>query len=327
MHRDPFDVVALAYDRMHTFEFGIVSELFGLPRPEFDRWYRLRVARVDEGPLRAIGGLEFAAPYSLRILDSAGTIIVPGWRGIDEPVPGPLIRKLRKAHDAGARILSVCSGAFVLAAAGLLDGRRATTHWMYAGELAARYPEVQVDPDVLFVDEGSIVTSAGSAAGIDMALHVIGRDLGAEAATRVARRLVVPPQRDGGQQQFIRRPVPQDADGSRLSRMLDRLRGDLSGKHTVASMARMVHMSPRTFARRFKETTGTTPHLWLQTERVRSAQQMLESTRLSLDAVAAQSGFADAQLLRLHFRRVVGTSPSAYRKSFGDRVHAPGSKG
>ncbi|MCP3996858.1 MAG: transcriptional regulator FtrA [bacterium] len=317
MHRDPLNAVTLAYDGLHTFEFGIVIELFGLPRPEFEKWYTLRVARVDPGPLRALGGFRIEAPYSLRILDKAGTIVVPGWRGADSPVPEPLIRSLRRAHDDGARILSVCSGAFVLAQAGLLDGRRATTHWRYARTLAERYPQVEVDPDVLYVDEGNVITSAGSAAGIDMGLHLIRRDLGAAAANAVARRLVVPPQRDGGQQQFIDEPIPTDPEENRLSELLDRVREVLERNHTVESMAKGAQMSKRTFARRFRAVTGTTPHRWLQHERARRAQLLLETTALSIDDIARQAGFADAQILRLHFKRVVGTPPSAYRRTFG----------
>ncbi len=316
MPRDPLDTVVLAYDGLCTFEFGIAIELFGLPRPEFERWYRLRVAGVERGPLRATGGVTVEAPHSLRLLDTAGTIIVPGWRGLGQPVPALLCRKLRRAHAERARILSVCSGAFVLADAGLLDGKRATTHWKYADALARRYPAVRVDRDVLYVDEGNLLTSAGSAAGVDMGLHLIRRDFGASVANTVARRLVVPPHRDGGQKQFVDAPIATEGSNLAFAALLDRLRADLRAKHTVASMARQAKMSARTFARRFGEVTGTTPHRWLQRERVRVVQDLLETTSISLDGIAQRAGFGDAQIMRLHFKRVVGTSPTAYRRTF-----------
>jgi AraC family transcriptional activator FtrA len=314
--RDPLDTVLLAYDGLCTFEFGIAIELFGLERPELDQWYRLRVARVDDGPLRATGGITVEAPYSLRILDSAGTIIVPGWRSVVAPVPEKLVRKLQRAHDEGARILSVCSGAFVLAETGLLDGKRAATHWKYAEELERRFPAIEVDPDVLYVDEGSLLTSAGSAAGIDLGLHLITRDFGAGVANVVARRLVVPPHREGGQQQFIDAPIAPDLEEVALARVQDLVRARLAKDHTVESMARLAKMSERTFARRFKSKTGITPHRWLQNERVRRVQELLETTTLPLESIATRVGFADAQILRLHFKRTVGAPPMAYRKSF-----------
>ncbi|MEM6674447.1 MAG: transcriptional regulator FtrA [Planctomycetota bacterium] len=317
MHRDPNRVALLAYDGLCTFEFGAMVELFGgLPRPEFDEWYTLHVSALESGPLRSYGGIRIEAPYTLRMLDRAGTIIVPGWRDLDERAPEPLLRKLRRAYEEGARLVSVCSGAFVLADSGLLDGRRATTHWRYADRFRERFPKVALDPDVLYVDEGQILTSAGSASGVDMGLHLIRRDFGTEAANAVARRLVVPPHRDGGQQQFIQQPVERDPEGEAFARLLDRLRANLKRDHSVESMAGMAKMSARTFARRFREATGTTPHRWLQQERVRAAQSLLERTSLPLDAVAQRVGFSDAQLLRLHFKRVVGTTPLAYQRSF-----------
>lgn len=310
------NVVALAYDGLSTFEFGIVAELFGLPRPEFDRWYQLRIARVEEGPLRATGGISVAVPFSLRILDTAGTIIIPGWRGADAPVPRELVRKLQRANAEGARILSICSGAFVLAEAGLLDGKSAATHWMFAAELARRFPRVRVNADVLYVDEGDVITSAGSSAGIDMGLHLIRRDLGPEVANTVARRLVAQPHREGGQKQFIDTPVAPDPEVQALAELLDVLRVTLAKPHTIASMAKQAKMSQRTFARRFKAATGSTPHRWLQNERIRLVQDLLGTTSLPLDGIAHRAGFSDSQLLRLHFKRVVGTSPSAYRRTF-----------
>ncbi len=316
MKRDAMKVALLAYDGLCTFEFGIMVELFGIPRPEFDEWYTLYVCGLENGPLGASGGISIEAQYSLRMFDRAGTIIVPGWRSLEEPAPPKLIRKLQKAHADGARIVSVCSGAFVLGDAGLLDGKRATTHWKYADALARRFPGVEVDPDVLYVDEGSVITSAGSAAGVDMGLHLIRRDLGATVANIVARRLVVPPHRDGGQQQFIDAPVGENPEEVAFARVLDYLRANLRREHSVDSMAKRAKMSARTFARRFREATGTTPHRWMQHERVRVAQSLLETTKLPLERVAERSGFSDAQLLRLHFKRIVGTTPTAYQRTF-----------
>lgn len=316
MKRDPADVALLAYDGLCTFEFGIMVELFGAPRPEFDRWYRLRIAGLEQGSMRACGGFTVVAPHSLRLLDRAGTIIIPGWRSPDAPVPQVLLGKLRRAHEENARILSVCSGAFVLAAAGILDGKRATTHWKYSGHFAERFPRILLDPNVLYVDEGNVITSAGSSAGIDMGLHLIRRDFGTEAANSVARRLVVPPHRDGGQQQFIDTPV--GAEDRAFARILDELRSSLQCELTVQSMAKRASMSTRTFSRKFAAATGLTPHRWVQHERVRLAQSLFETTDRTVDEVAHMTGFADAQLLRLHFKRIVGTSPKAYQRAFHD---------
>lgn len=316
MTRDPLKVAVLAYEGLCTFEFGIMVELFGLERPGLAPWYSLDVCALERGPLRAAGGIRIEAPRTLRGLDGAGTIVIPGWRRPLTEVPEVLLRKLRRAHADGARLLSVCSGAYVLAAAGLLDDRRATTHWVYADDFEASYPEVIVDRDVLYVDEGRILTSAGSAAGIDMGLHLIRRDHGADVANRVARRMVVPPHRDGGQRQYIDAPVEHDAEDAALARLQDAVRADIATEHTVESMAGLAHMSARTFARKFRAATGTTPHRWLARERVHRAQTLLETTELTVETVAHRVGFGDAQLLRLHFRRVVGTSPSAYRRTF-----------
>ena len=211
-------VVALAYDGLCTFEFGIAIEVFGLPRPEMGPdWYRFAVCAVDQGRMRAVGGFQLVADGGLELLEEAGTIIIPGWRSAHgAPVPPALIESLRRAHARGARLMSICSGVFVLAAAGLLSGRRATTHWRYVERLSAAYPDIKVEPDVLYVDEGSVLTSAGSAAGIDLCLHVVRHDFGAEVANRLARRLVVPPHREGGQAQFIERPMPPAREGIRF---------------------------------------------------------------------------------------------------------------
>jgi AraC family transcriptional activator FtrA len=309
-------VVALAYDRMATFEFGIGVEVFGLPRPEVKvPWYRFEVCGLERGPLRATGGVTIRAARGLRALSRAGTIVIPGWRDPDERPPEALLKALRAAHARGARLVTICSGVFVLAAAGLLDGRRATTHWRYVERLRALHPRVRVEPDVLYVDEGQVLTSAGSAAGIDLCLHVVRRDYGAEIANQVARRLVVSPQREGGQSQYVPALVPPAMTGG-LARVLEwgqrRLGEDLS----VARWARQAAMSPRTFARRFRDETGTTPHRWLNHQRVLAAQQRLETTAQSIDEVAEGVGLRTAATLRLHFRRALRTTPTAYRRRF-----------
>jgi AraC family transcriptional activator FtrA len=309
-------VVALAYDGLCTFEFGVAVEVFGLPRPEMGAdWYRFAVAGIEPGPLRAGGGIRVAVDGGLSLLDRAGTIIVPGWRGADSPVPRPLCKALRRAHERGARVMSFCSGVFVLAATGLLDGRRATTHWRYAERLARDYPRISVVPDVLYVDEGGLLTAAGSAAGIDLSLHLIRRDWGAAAANSVARRLGVPAHRDGGQAQFIEAPVPEAREGGRIGRVLEAIRAGATA--TIAALARQAGMSRRTFLRRFKASTGTTPGVWLTTARIARARDLLAASPCAIEEIATQAGFGSAATLRHHFRRHMKLSPSDYRRRFG----------
>lgn len=311
-------VVALAYDGLCTFEFGVAVEMFGLPRPEMGAgWYRFTVAAIEPGELRATGGIRMMADGGLDLLGQAGTIIVPGWRGADQPVPEALCQALRAAHAGGARVLSICSGVFVLAASGLLSGLKATTHWRYTDTLKARYPDVEVVPDVLYVDSGTVLTSAGSAAGIDLCLHLIRRDFGTEAANRVARRLVVPPHRDGGQAQYIERAVPEVHESARLGPLIDRMRTQLGDDFSTAALARSAGMSERTFLRRFEAATGTTPARWLLSERLSRARQLLEESALGMEQVAEASGFGSTQTLRHHFRQQLSTTPAAYRAAFG----------
>lgn len=315
-------VVAVAYDGLCTFEFGVATELFGLERPELDvGWYDFRVVSIEPGPLRSLGGVTVEAPMDLDAIAAAGTVVLPGWRDVDESPPEPLLEALRTAHARGARLLSICSGVFILAASGLLDGAEATTHWRYTQRLQQRFPEIRVRPDVLFVDNGSVLTSAGSAAGLDLGLHLIRRDFGAEVANNVARRLVVAPQRDGGQAQFIAAPsAPEDATSlaATLSWAIERLDTEL----TVATLAENAAMSERTFARRFRSEVGTSPHRWLVRQRVLLAQSLLETTRLSMDTVASTCGFGSAATLRHHFQRLLHTTPTAYRNHFNPTLHA-----
>ncbi|MBK1662482.1 transcriptional regulator FtrA [Paracraurococcus ruber] len=310
-------VVALAYDGLCTFEFGVAVEVFGLERPEMGPgWYRFAVAALEPSPLRAAGGVRVMADGGAALLAAAGTILVPGWRGAAEPVPPAIAAALRAAHDRGARVLSLCSGVFVLAAAGLLEGRRATTHWRYLDALRAAHPGITLVPDVLYVDEGSVLTAAGSAAGIDLCLHLVRRDFGPAAANSVARRLVVPPHREGGQAQFIPRPVPVEREGVRLGPLLDRMRARLDAPQPLEALAREAGMSLRTFIRRFRETTGMPPGEWLLRQRLDRARELLEQGQGALEDVAASVGFGSAAVLRLHFRRRFGTSPGAYRARF-----------
>ena len=312
-------VVVLAYDRLALFEFGIVTEAFALPRPELNvPWYEFAVCSIDTTPLRATGGITIRASGGLRTLQRADTIVIPGWRDADEPPPEALLAALRRANRRGARVLSICSGVFVLAAAGLLDGKRATTHWRYAERLAARFPKIRVEPDVLYIDEGRVLTSAGSAAGIDLCLHVIRKDYGARIANQVARRLVVPPHRDGGQAQFIPSPVSVDATRG-LSRLAEWAQANLNRRLTVDTLAKQARMSPRNFARRFRAELGTTPHQWIVHQRLLAAQHRLETTDESIDRVAEVVGLQTAATLRQHFQQRLGTSPTAYRRRFSVR--------
>lgn len=312
-------VVTLAYDGLCTFEFGIAYEVFGLPRPEMgEGWYRFSVAGVEPGPLRAAGGLTVSVDDGLEMLEDADLIIVPGWRGIDAPVPEPLVAALQTAQRRGVRVMSLCSGAVVLAAAGLLEGRRATTHWRYVDAIAERYPDTDFDAAVLYMDEGRTLTAAGSAAGIDLCLHVVRGDFGVEAANSVARRLVVPPHREGGQAQFIAAPVPEEREGLRLGPLIEWMRERLSEEQPIRMLAARAGMSMRTFQRRFEAATGDSVGEWLLKERLRHARDLLEKQlTVSLDDIAVACGFGTLATMRHHFRRRLGTSPSAYRKSFG----------
>ncbi len=310
-------VAVLATDGTAPFELAVACEVFGIDRSELGvPWYRFMVVAGDEPPIRTKAGFSIDTPYRLADLRCADTVVVPMWQPALAPRP-ELLDALRAAHAQGARMLSLCTGAFLLAAAGLLDGRRATTHWMYAGELARCYREVDVDPNVLFVDAGNgIFTSAGTAAGIDLCLHIVRLDHGAEVANKVARRMVVPPQRDGGQAQFVDAPVPATPDDDVIGRILEWAVGHLHEPLTVDDLARRALLSSRTFARRFRAVTGTTPMQWLLRQRVLHAQRLLEATDLPIELVAQQCGFGTATSFRTHFRRLAGTSPAAYRRTF-----------
>lgn len=309
-------VVAPVYDGLCTFEFAIAAEVFGLPRPEIgSHWYRFASAAIEPGPLRAHGGLIVTADGGPELLEQADLIVIPGWKGAQTPVPDALAKRLRTAWERGARLASICSGAFVLAATGLLDGRRAATHWRYAETLRQHYPAIEVDAQVLYAESERIFTSAGSAAGIDLMLHLVRSDFGVEAANSVARRLVMPPHRSGGQAQFIKRPVPTDTQ-HRLAGVLEQVRSDLAAHWSVERMALAANMSPRTLIRRFTETTGQTPAQWLIAERVAEAQRLLEGSTLPVERIAHAVGFASMQALRHHFQAQLQLAPRDYRRMF-----------
>ena len=313
-------VAVVVSDGVNPFEAAVACEVFGLDRPELGvPWYRFLVC-APQRRVATTGGFAMDVPHGLDAAAAADTVIVPAAPVERRTMEPAVLEALQVAHARGARMVSFCSGAFTLAEAGLLDGRRATTHWLYTGQFRVRFPRVRLDPDVLFVDDGDVLTSAGTAAGIDLALHLVRLDHGAEIANAVARRMVVPPHRDGGQAQFVQAPhVPRTSDDGAIPRLLDELRGELDADLDVAQMASRALMSPRTFARRFREVTGTTPARWLARQRIEYAQQLLESTELDIELVAARSGLGSGATLRDRFRRELGTTPTAYRRTFRRR--------
>jgi len=316
-------VSVLAFDGMAPFELGIVVEVFGLPRPELAvPWYELRVCADPSRPIRAVGGLTLATPHDLDSFASAGTVIVPGVPDVYGEVSPALVAALRRAHERGARIVSICSGAFALAAAGLLDGREATTHWQYAPLLQRRYPAVRVNPDVLYVDGGTVLTSAGSAAGLDLCLHLVRADHGAAIANAVARRLVIAPHRDGGQAQFIEAPVASGDGDDPIGRSMAWALAHLARPISLAGLARVAHLAPRTYLRRFARQTGTTPIRWLTDQRIAASLPLLEDGGLPVEEVSAAVGFDSPVTFRHHFTRAMRTSPSAYRRAFRTRADA-----
>jgi transcriptional regulator GlxA family with amidase domain len=297
------------------FELATAIEVFGSDRSYLTPdWYSFKLCAAEPGKVRTEMGLLLDTTYGLDDLVSADLVIVPA--GGDRPERhGPLLEALRSAHANGARIASICTGAFLLAEAGLLDGRRATTHWAWADDLAARYPRVTVDPDVLYVEDGPIYTSAGSAAGIDLSLHLVRGDFGSDIANAVARRMVVPPHRDGGQAQYVAAPLPK-VEADTLGPVLDWALAHLDEPLTLDDLADVAHISVRTLMRRFQSATGTTPLQWLLMQRVRRAQHLLESSDEPVERIASLAGFGSAANLRQHFTRVVGVPPMSYRRTF-----------
>ena len=314
-------VLALVYDGLCNFEFACAAEVFGLTRPEIDgAWYRFETFAVPRRPVTGQFNARIVPDGGPERLSAAAIVVIPGWRGIDAPVPDALVAALREAHGRGATLLSICSGAFVLAAAGLLDGQRATTHWLYARRLQERYPRIEVDPSVLYIDNGRVMTSAGSAAGLDLCLHVVRRDFGPDVANRVARRLVIAPHRDGGQAQFVERSMPRRPGRNAFSRVIERMQREPASELTVAQWAALAAMSERTFLRRFRDATGTSPGAYLALLRFDRARGLLEGSDLPVDAIAREAGFGGAATLRHHFRVRLGITPTAYRRRFRQRA-------
>jgi transcriptional regulator GlxA family with amidase domain len=305
-------------DNVFAFELGLICEVFGLDRPDEPELptFDFAVCTPRPGPVRTMSGFGLDVEHGLERMATADLVAVPAIQR-DTPVPDDLVLALRAAHDRGARVMSVCSGAFVLGRAGLLDDRDCTTHWSYADELARQFPRARVNADVLYVDCDRVLTSAGTAAGIDAALYLVRQEFGERVANRMARRMVMPPHRDGGQRQYVDRPVQVEADtlAATLTWMAEHLDADL----TVDELARRAHLSSRTFARRFRSETGTTPHHWLTGQRVLAAQRLLEGTDQPVETVADKVGFGSAAALRHHFTRRIGTTPTDYRRTFSAR--------
>ncbi|MEO7260181.1 MAG: helix-turn-helix domain-containing protein [Jatrophihabitantaceae bacterium] len=307
-------IVVLTYPGMHPFEFGAACEAFGIDRSDDGLpVYDFVVASETAEPVPTIAGFTVTAQHRFCEAADADLVIVPA--GADAGMPAAVPATLAAAHARGASVMSLCTGAFALGEAGLLDGRRCTTHWRHAAALATRFPAAEVDPSVLYVCDGPVLTSAGTAASLDLCLHVLRTEHGARVANAVARRMVMPAHRAGGQAQYIEAPLRSTgSDG--LSELMDALLAELPAEHTVNSMAARVNMSPRTFARRFAEATGTTPHAWLLRQRVLFARRQLEAGREPIELIARRSGFGTAALLRHHFQRHTGVAPTAYRRSF-----------
>ncbi|GAA4074527.1 helix-turn-helix domain-containing protein [Actinomadura miaoliensis] len=311
MHR----VTALVRPSQSTFELACAAQVFGIERPGLPVRYAFNVCTERPGPVATRAGYDMLVTDGLDALDRADTVVIPGWLPPEEPPSPAVMQALRRAHARGARLVSICSGAFALAHAGLLDGRRATTHWALADELATCFPHIQVDPDVLYVDHGDVATSAGAGAGIDLCMHLVRSDQGARYAAHIARTMVMPPHREGGQLQYSAPPHPAQIDGT-LAPLLEWITRRLSEPITIESMAAQAGVSARTLARRFADQLGTSPGQWLLAQRIAAAQDLLESTDLPLDAIARRVGLSSATNLRRRFLNTLGTTPGAYRRAF-----------
>jgi transcriptional regulator GlxA family with amidase domain len=308
-------VAVIAFDHISPFHLAVPCVVFGDAHPGTPT-FELIVCAAEEGPLRTSAGFDIQTHHGLAALARADIVIVPSWRDPAEKPAAALLAALVAAHERGAWVVGLCVGAYVLAEAGLLAQRQATTHWAYAEDFARRYPNVQLDPDVLYVEDGNLLTSAGTAAGIDCCLHLLRGRYGSEVANKVARRLVVPPHRQGGQRQFVEQPVPNTNSTSKLSVQLDHIRASLDQPHSLETLAAKAAMSRRTLTRQFKQLTGLTFGEWLQGERLARSQHLLESTNEAMENIAAAAGFGSSASFRLHFQRAFGVSPSAWRQTF-----------
>jgi AraC family transcriptional activator FtrA len=316
----PGVLAIVAYDGLRTFEYSIAAEVFALHRPSLEvSWYKALVVSPERGKLRGIAGVAITPDAEFARIREARTIVIPGWRDVNERPPASLLDAVHAAVKRGARVLSICSGAFVLAEAGVLDGKRATTHWLFADAFRQRFPRVQFEDDVLYIDEGNIITSAGSAAGMDACLHLVRRDFGAKIANTIARRMVVAPHREGGQAQYVETPVAiAGARAERgLGKIMDWARKNLHDPISVEVLAERSAMSVRSFHRHFIKAVGQPPTQWLTRERIARARELLEATRLSHDEIASQCGYESMESFRVAFKRVAGVAPGAYRERFG----------
>ncbi|MDA8204512.1 MAG: helix-turn-helix domain-containing protein [Thermaerobacter sp.] len=310
-------MAAIVMHGISEFDLGVVCEVFAAPPKDFEGpWYELILCSIDGPSVRTQSGLTLTIPHDLGPVAAADTVLVTDWPDTGQAIPHTLIQTLQAAHARGARLVSFCTGAFALAAAGLLDGRRATTHWAWSAQLARQYPQITVDAQALYVDDGQILTGAGTAASVDLALHVVSQDYGANMANHVSRYLVAAPHRDGGQAQFIEAPVPAPNDDVLLAPVLSWMVEHLADPLSVEQLAARVAVSPRTFLRRFQAATGTTPYHWVLRQRIFRAQQLLERTTESVERIAELCGFGSAASLRTHFRAIVGTAPLIYRRIF-----------
>lgn len=310
-------VAAIAFDGISPFHLSVPCLVFGADRtelglPRFD----FRVCAIEDGPIRTDAGLTISVPHGLSALDDADIVIVPSWKDLGSSPPAALIDALLGAHERGALIVGLCLGTFAVAATGLLSGRRAATHWAYADQLQELYPDILVEPEVLYIDNGDVVTSAGVAAGLDCCLHVVRARYGAEAALRLARQIVLSPHRQGGQAQFIERPIARTGNADRFTQALEAVRKTLGEPHSLDSVAGHAGLTRRTFTRRFQKKIGTSFGDWLTDQRVQLAQRLLEATEKSMDTVAFEAGFGSATSLRQHFAARLRTSPAQYRREF-----------
>ncbi|MER9676450.1 helix-turn-helix domain-containing protein [Mesorhizobium sp. M0208] len=316
-------VAAIAFDGISPFHLSVPCLVFGADRtelglPRFD----FRVCAIEDGPIRTDAGLTISVPHGLSALDDADIVIVPSWKDLGSSPPAVLIDALLGAHERGALIVGLCLGTFAVAATGLLSGRRAATHWAYADQLQELYPDILVEPEVLYIDNGDVVTSAGVAAGLDCCLHVVRARYGAEAALRLARQIVLSPHRQGGQAQFIERPIARTGIADRFTQALEAVRKTLGEPHSLDSVAGHAGLTRRTFTRRFQKTIGTSFGDWLTDQRVQLAQRLLEATEKSMDTVAFEAGFGSATSLRQHFAARLRTSPAQYRREFSKSAQA-----